>query len=523
MTDAVATKREELLTLRNTMLGMIERLVSEGVLTLEEAQVMIDQAEVEAQQEATQLADQAGIEPDAVRVTYVPDIVRDEIREQVMTDLRDEVVEEVLEEAQRDQWGVPGALPAWLSDLRFSADLRLRGQTDLFADGNAVGVYPNIQAINEAGGPGFAAQNGLLNTTEDRERLRARMRLGVDLRMSNNWYGGLRLTTTNEGNPVSRNQTLGQGNPSLEAVVDLAYLHYRSKHFLFSGGRIPNPFVHTDLIYDPDLTFEGLTFTGVLPFNVSGVESRAFLTAGAFPLQEVELSSDDKWFYGGQLGLRFGFGGGGQLTLASSYYLFDNVVGQRNTPESQLLDYTAPEFVQKGNTYFDIRNENTPSAETALFALASEFELLNGTILLDSGPIFRTGSGRPIHLSLSGDYVKNIGWDEDEILERTQLLALDERTEGYKATFGIGSPRVSERGDWRFEAMFKHLQRDAVLDAFTESNFHLGGTDAEGWGAMMQYGLSRNTWVELEYMTASEIDGPPLGIDVFQLDINAKF
>ena len=62
-----------------------------------------------------------------------------------------------------------------------------------------------------------------------------------------------------------------------------------------------------------------------------------------------------------------------------------------------------------------------------------------------------------------------------------------------------------------------------MLDAFTDSDFHLGGTNSKGWLLGGSYGLTENAWLTARYMSADEIDGPPLGIDVFQLDLNAKF
>ena len=87
----------------------------------------------------------------------------------------------------------------------------------------------------------------------------------------------------------------------------------------------------------------------------------AFLTLGAFPLQEVELSKDDKWLFGGQLGFDWKFAGGSRVRFGVAYYQYENIVGQRNALGSDLLDFTAPQFLQKGNTLFDIRNDVDPS------------------------------------------------------------------------------------------------------------------------------------------------------------------
>ena len=62
-----------------------------------------------------------------------------------------------------------------------------------------------------------------------------------------------------------------------------------------------------------------------------------------------------------------------------------------------------------------------------------------------------------------------------------------------------------------------------MLDAFTESDFHLGGTDTQGYRITGSYGLVNNVWLRARWISATEIDGPPLAIDTLQLDLNAKF
>jgi hypothetical protein len=70
---------------------------------------------------------------------------------------------------------------------------------------------------------------------------------------------------------------------------------------------------------------------------------------------------------------------------------------------------------------------------------------------------------------------------------------------------------------------YKYLERDAVLDAFTDSDFHLGGTDAKGYYFGFDYAFTPRVSARIRYLSANEIDGPPLGIDVVQLDLNASF
>jgi len=513
-----ADETEDLLKLRNTVVGMLEELVAKGVVTEDQARAMVEKAEAEALAEATEERADDEMKPGTVRVAYVPDIVKDQLRNEIRSDLKQEVVQEVIEQARTDRWGVPGALPAWISDIQWRADMRARTAAALFDDGNIEGFYRDFQAINEAGGVGPAGQDALLNVSEDRKLMQARLRFGFDARVADHWFMGLRLATGNEGNPVTRNTTIGQYDAPWDAFVDLAYVHYKSKYFLMSAGRFPNPFLSTNLVFDDDLTFEGLSLTGVLPFELWGGEHRAFLTTGLFPLEEVELSDNDKYLFAGQLGGQFALGDA-SFGIGIAYYDFENIEGDRNDPESTLNDFTAPKFVQKGNTLFDIRNDLDPN--TGLFALVSDYDVFDITLLFDSGPLLSDGSGG-IHLTLTGDYVKNVGFDGDDVFDRTGLL-IEEKADGYLFELAVGTPEMNRFGSWRIASQFRHLERDAVLDAFTDSDFHLGGTDAEGWTLEMEYGLARNTWARLRYLSANEIDGPPLGIDVVQLDLNTKF
>ena len=86
-------------------------------------------------------------------------------------------------------------------------------------------------------------------------------------------------------------------------------------------------------------------------------------------------------------------------------------------------------------------------------------------------------------------------------------------------------PTIQQRHDWQAHFGYRRLDRDAVVDAFTDSDFHLGGTDTKGYFLGASYGLDKNTWLSMRYMSADEAHPTSLrlGIDVFQLDLNAKF
>ncbi len=495
--NAWSAEKNETTKADSTTLKLIKLLVEQGVLTQEKADVLLREASMP---EAV-TADKPKTEPGVVRVPYIPETIKNEMREQIK--------QEVLAQAKKERWGDPGTLPEWIERIKWDGDIRLRYQRDQFPDGNS-GSTLNYQAINSAGGVSSAGTNAYINDSIDRTRWRLRARLGMLAKVNDELEAGFRLTTGNTTDPVSTNQTLGNNFNRNTFVLDRAYLRFDpNESFTLWGGRLPNPWFSTDLVWDEDLNFDGAaaTFKPKLSDNITG-----FATLGWFPVQEVELSSSDKSLTGAQVGMDWKISQNQGFKMGLAYYDYRHIGGQQ--ANSSLLDYTAPQFVQKGNSMFHIRTDTVVT--TGLFALAPNFRELNLTAAWDIAAF------DPVHVMLTGDYVKNIGFDREEIRQRTGL-DIEPKTRGYHLKLAVGMPLVKKRGDWQFISAYKYLERDAVVDAFTDSDFHLGGTDAKGWILGGSYGLANNTWLSLRWLSANEIDGPPLAIDVLQLDLNARF
>ena len=507
--------------LRNTVINLLQGLVERGVISREQAAQMVKDAQAKAEADTDKAVAQARAEEGAVRVPFVPEIVKQEIRRQVAADLGKEVTGNVIDAAKSEGWGVPASLPDWVKRMTWSGDIRVRGQGDLFARDNLPNSYIDFQKVNDAGGIGKAGVNAFLNTSENRQRMRARLRFGFETNLGSGWTLGTRMTTGNLKDPVSTNQTLGNMGARYQTGFDLAYLQWSGNSdtgrqvLTVSGGRIRNPFATaTDLVFDQDLNFEGVAATYRLGMMRDDPYAHyVYLTAGAFPLQESELTRD-KWLFGGQTGLDWKFSGGSRLRLGGGYYQYKNVAGQRNALDSTLLDYTAPTWLQRGNTLFDIRNDSDPN--TNLFALAADYRLANASAAFD----WRISTA--YRVSLNADYVRNIGYDAARVRARTGF-AVPPRINGYQGEVAFGSAVMAEANAWRVAVGYRYVQRDAVLDGFTDSDFHLGGTDARGYTLGIDYGLTRRVMARLRYLSANEIDGPPLGIDVVQLDFNASF
>jgi hypothetical protein len=227
-------------------------------------------------------------------------------------------------------------------------------------------------------------------------------------------------------------------------------------------------------------------------------------------------ASDNKTMLGAQLGLNLRMtDGADHLRLAGAYFDFRNVSGIMNPPYSTQYNYTAPTFVQFGNTMFNIANQ-PGNPNTQLFALAAHFRVV------DLAANY-THSLERYSIALSAEAVRNVAYNLGEIEALSGQTFSKNQNHGYVGELSFGDPVVDRTGLWRAAVGYRYVQSDAVVDAWTDADFHGGGTNAGGYYVWVSYGIMGNTWVRLRYMSANEITGPQYGFDIVQLDLNARF
>src|ERR1700761_1559695 len=134
----------------STVINLINLLVKRGVLTQQNANDLISQAQAEtAQAKAAAarppvpLVANAPTQPGDVAVPYVPQVVRDQIRDQVK--------QEVVAQAKAENWAQPNTFPDWVSRIKIDGDLRLRDEFQFYSPRNQPGVT-DFAAINQMGG-----------------------------------------------------------------------------------------------------------------------------------------------------------------------------------------------------------------------------------------------------------------------------------------------------------------------------------------------------------------------------------
>lgn len=544
----------------NTVINLINLLVKRGVLTQQNANDLISEARSEAAQARAANAARAPAaavvnaptQPGDVAVPYVPQVVRNQIR--------DEVKQEVMAQAKAENWAQPNALPDWISRIKLDGDLRVRDEYHFYGSRNANNVT-NFAAINQAGGFDInpntnTTQLPTQNTTQNRNNLeRYRARLGVTALLSEQLTAGLQLASGNDNGPVSTTATAGGGFGKKNIWLNKVYFAYTPTPWAnVIAGRFDNPFFASDLLFSNDLEMDGIAsnFHYALPANQ---DVMLFGTLGVFPIQYTaenfpsnstnKVGSDTKWMFGAQFGADWKINAQNRLKGAIAYYDFQNMRGTLSSPCALYLgatscstDNEAPTFMQGGNTLIALRNiVQNPNLSPGLTPQPQVFGLAYNYRLFDIKAQWDTVIADRFKLRLDGEFVRNLAYDENKAFSAASLPVnnyeattvnasrSDYRSgpNGFLAKATIGEPEPKTKGQWNFSVAYKYLQPDATLDAFTDPDFHLGGTNARGYILAAAYAVARDTWFTARYLSAKEVYGPPVSIDVLQLELNARF
>jgi len=311
--------------------------------------------------------------------------------------------------------------------------------------------------------------------SQDKDRQRIRARLGAYTEINPQVSTGIRIATGGSSDARSTNQDLDGYFVKKDLWLDLGYIDYAPtavKNLHVIGGKMNQPWVSMgDVIWDGDINPEGLASTYSIPL---GGKSELFGSAGYYTLKdnidgEGTQFRHDLSMTAGQLGAKFAPTDNLKVTVGGSVYAFDN-------------DKDSAALRVNGNT-------------------TNQFRLYEGF-----GQIDISGLGLP--LALYGQYVVNNDSTDDQ---DTAWLA------GVKTkVFGFG-----------LDYNYRDTQRNAVVGAFTDSDFANGTTGSRGHKIKVGYEIDKNFSVgatyfltKADYAVASQRDADA---NTLQLDVEAKF
>jgi hypothetical protein len=321
-----------------------------------------------------------------------------------------------------------------------------------------------------------------------RDRHRIRARLMLDAMVNDEWDLGFRLASGERAilaseedlfaDPVSSNQTLKQNFSSKDVWIDLAFFNWHPESMSglnVYGGKIKNPFYKVgknQLIWDGDLNPEGVGVTYKTALNDS---QELYLNGGGFWMDESS-SGVDTSLWGAQAYLKHTMGNPDYVLAGASYWDYGNIQNKTDT--------------------YGILAGNAGSG-----AWASDYDILEVF-----GEYGTKWNQTPI--SFFGNWVQN-------------LVASTPGDTGW--LLGVKYNKAKDPGSWDVSYSYRELQSDAVLAAFTDSDFGGGGTDAKGHTIGFNYQLAKNLQFGTTYFHNENDGDPDLDYRRLQLDFKLKF
>jgi len=281
-------------------------------------------------------------------------------------------------------------------------------------------------------------------TDPDRTQARFRARLDIKNKFSDELSAGLRISSGDELDPISTNQTFTDFYQRKAFSIDRAYLTYTPnwfEPFSITGGKFGYTWTRTELTFDNDLNPEGLSPGLSFDFKESPL-SHITLVGYALPFRESG-SGPDSYMMGGAIETGWRLGARAKLSASASY--------------SDWFRTDAIRAAQSSSSLTGSSNRNAASDT----AFASRFGLLDLIAQVD----IDTGHKR-WPLLLLFDYVTNTRACGNVDIAGVACNPNDRQ--GYWAEIAFG--QTKDRHDIQVGYTLIHIEQEAVPGAFNFSD-----------------------------------------------------
>lgn len=275
----------------------------------------------------------------------------------------------------------------------------------------------------------------------DRNRLRYRLRFGATASLFDNFEVGFSLVSqAANGDPISGNQTVQDNGSKKPVAIDLAYAKWNPINTAdwgatFTVGKMKNPFVVSDMLFDSDYTPEGLA--AEINYNITPDQVIGF-KAGGFVLDELGGTSQDPYLLGAQLRWDALWNVHWKSTLGVSF--FDILSSGQLTQGGNI-----PNNINLGNT----RLAGAPNALTEGFNPISVDGAVTYTFV-DGIPKYPG----PFPITFAAEYMTN---------PRVKTMG-----DGYSA--GITFGKAGKKKLWELSYRWKELQGNAWYEELVDSD-----------------------------------------------------
>lgn len=397
--------------------------------------------------------------------------------------------------------------------------------------------------------------------TQQRNRERYRLRLGLRGTLADNWFFGVRLETSQ--NPRSSNVTFaddtsgtsnGGGGPFAKGSdgisVGQAYLGYKGfPDFILTAGKMPNPMVTTFMVWDADINPEGLaeqwkhTFTVALGSGGGESQGAAYTKDGTVLASSVGKSTGAKLKI--DLFANFGqfvyddsnpenpIGPSPRRIPNTDAFLLSWQVGAKFTFPNTLYAQVAPtlyNYTGNGDTFNTVFRGGDPVLSNSN-SLAQNQTGINSLLVFDL-PVEVGWKLGELPMRLFADFAVNLQGD-DRAAAAGHSGKGDQR---YAYQIGASVGQLKKKGDWQLAAFWQRQDQYSLDPNLVDTEFWDSKLNMEGVGVTFGYMLSDAVWLNFLYGYAERADkalgtggagdiaaNPLKNFQLFQADLNVKF
>ncbi len=410
-------------------------------------------------------------------------------------------------------------------------------------------------------------------TQTSRERIR--LRLNGDFELAGGFFGGVQLQTGQSSD--SGNQTLGDsasgasGFGNYNIYISRAFIGWGNDWLTLVGGKQPNPFYTTDLVWGPDINPDGFVEKVDLLalFNSLGKDDSAAKPSSPFDLNlragqfvfsdnaEDSFGADyntDAWLFVTQLVGSAKITKGIKVTLAPGFltYTAGNVGAANNT-----VSFTGgvPQYQYSAQSQTVPVYTQAATRDLAVITAPGDlsFKLLGlKTKVLWDFAYNTQGKARvenlyglqniqiPDLIDAKGNvtrYKNKHGVVDSKTLVSTTRVSGHSSQDDLAWLLGVQIGENKKAGDWSLLANFRQTGLGAVDPNLNDPNFALGYLNTQGIKAGLAYNVNDFIVGAITYYNAWNLRNDLVGgqatggqkiaaitaAEVFQVDLNIKF
>jgi hypothetical protein len=331
--------------------------------------------------------------------------------------------------------------------------------------------------------------------------------------------------------------------------VGQAYLGYKGfKDITLTGGKMPNPFVNTWMVWDPDINPEGLAEQWKHTFKFGGGSGGA--TSG-FSKDGKAVATQTKAEPGMTLDVFANFAqfvyddenpenpigpdpvANGEKVPTTDAWILGWQVGAKFTFPNQLYAQLAPtmyNYTGDGDTFNTHFQGGAPGITNAASLLQNQTGI-NSLLIFDMPMEIGWKVGN-LPMRVFGDFAVNFEAD-DRALAAGHPDKGDQR---YAYQIGIEAGSLKKKNQWQLDVFWQHNEQYSLDPNLIDNDIFDARLNMEGVGAKAGYMITDAVWLNLTYVYGWQIDdslgtggandiaiNPLSHYQILQADLNVKF